>query len=86
MIFHLHSLFVFCSKTNFVLGVNGYLRQTTATGAPPLVNPGVFAHNLKLADERAKWMSRRVFADAERERSREHARWKQHQQKVSKFV
>ena len=67
-----------------LLGLHQYFRQATLSGAPPLVNPGAFAHNLKLADERAKWLSRRVFADAERERSREHARWKEHQQRVAR--
>ena len=52
--------------------------------APPLVKPGAFVHNLKLADKRAKWLSRRVFSDAERERSRELAKLKHHQQRVAR--
>ena len=61
------------------------LQKRVIAGVPPLVKPGVYAHTLKLADERSKWLSRRVFADAERERSREQARWKEHQHRVAKL-
>ncbi|XP_078494976.1 uncharacterized protein LOC100175940 [Ciona intestinalis] len=53
------------------------------TEAPPILRPGVVEINAKKASERARWMSRRVFADAERERAREMLRMKEHKQRVN---
>ncbi|XP_076825273.1 uncharacterized protein LOC143470871 [Clavelina lepadiformis] len=52
---------------------------------PALIHPGVVEVDRRRADEQARWMSRRVFSDAERERSREQKRLKKHRAKLEKL-
>nr|CAB3228220.1 chromatin assembly factor 1 subunit A-A [Phallusia mammillata] len=52
---------------------------------PPVLHPGAVALDERKANQRARWLSRRVFADAERERTREQARMRDHQQRVERL-
>jgi len=51
----------------------------------PEINPGRLAEKQRRATEKTRWMSRRVFADAERKRAREVARMRDHQAHVERL-